>query len=189
MHNEDIYHPWSDTRPGSRNPKNEVTISDDIMIKDMVWAGNGPVPNLEDNAFWDKKISDLDENIKQVKAGCVHPQFTPDELRTLEALEQQPEHLFFFAVLRRRRRTRTNKNVVFNIMFSLAALGRPGQWILHHEDLYHPCIDTRPNTRDPSNVVTIRGEPFDGVMVGIKKRLDLPAARELLWGRRATTRP
>lgn len=53
----------------------------------------------------------------------------------------------------------------------LALLGRPGQWILHHEELYDPDIDTRPKTRKRDEEISIRGFRYKGN----------PVPNELRW--------
>ncbi|EPE02235.1 hypothetical protein F503_01673 [Ophiostoma piceae UAMH 11346] len=168
LHREDLYRPALDTRPQSRKPDEEVPVRGltyygaPIDDRDLIWAGKGPAPDLQDVAFWENKLKDLDNKIEQVKARLVRPRFTPEELQTLESLEQQPRHFFHIELNSKRKRMVGEKNGVFNVLFSLARLGRPGQWILHQEELYHPIIDTRPQTRAAEKSIVIRDSTYKG---------------------------
>ncbi len=158
LHNEELYHPTMDTRPQSRKPNEETPVPRlRYPEKGLVWAGKGPTPDLSDIAFWEAKRMDLDDKIRRVKARLVQPRFTPAELDTLESLEQQSGHFFRTELFRRQDRLRNAKKHVFNVLFSFAKLGRPGQWVLHGEELYHHTIDTRPATRAAENSIAIRG--------------------------------
>lgn len=185
LHHEDLYRPTLDTRPQSRNPDEEVPVRGltyygaAINDEGLIWAGKGPAPDFQDVKFWEDKLKGLDDKIEQVKARLVHPLFTPEELQTLESLEQQPGHFFHTQVLQKRRRIGKNKVFVFNTLLSLAKLGRPGQWILHREELYHPAIDTRPQTRATENRIVIRDSTLTGATLFENEAVvDL----ELVWG-------
>ncbi|KIH90685.1 hypothetical protein SPBR_00396 [Sporothrix brasiliensis 5110] len=163
LHHEDIYSATLDTRPHSRNPDEEVPVRGlTYPEKGIVWAGKGTAPNFKDIRFWEGKRKDLDEKIEQVKAKLVQPRFTPEELQSLESLEEQAGHFFHTELDDKRKRMVGDKTAVFNILFDLAGLGRPGQWILHNEELYHPAIDTRPQTRAAEKSIVIRDATYKG---------------------------
>ncbi|ERS97235.1 hypothetical protein HMPREF1624_06566 [Sporothrix schenckii ATCC 58251] len=162
LHHEDLYRPDIDTRPHSRDPNRGIPLSVPGLKQGTIWAGKGPAPDFNDVAFWEAKRSDLGEKIKEVEAGLVQPRFTAEELKTIESLEQQYGHVFRVVLERKRCAIRNEKVGVFNLLFLLAILGRPGQWILHNEDLYHPAIDTRPDTRAHQTSIVIRDATYDG---------------------------
>ncbi|ERS97619.1 hypothetical protein HMPREF1624_05790 [Sporothrix schenckii ATCC 58251] len=168
LHNEDIYVTDLDTRPQTRNPDEEVRIRGltyygaPINRRDLVWAGKRPAPDFLDVTFWDDYNKSLDEKLKQAKARIVQPRFTPEELQVIESLEAQPRHYFRTQMNTRRRRMADNKTTIFVALFGLAKLGRPGQWILHSEEFYHPVIDTRPQTRAAEKCIVVRDEHFVG---------------------------
>ncbi|OAA59196.1 hypothetical protein SPI_06398 [Niveomyces insectorum RCEF 264] len=182
LHHEEIYEAALDTRPQSRNPDEEVPVHGltycKVPLRDwgLIWAGKGPAPDFQDVAFWEDKVKGLDDKIELVKARLVRPRFTPEELQTLESLEQQPRHFFHIELNSKRKRMGGVKNGVFNVLFSLARLGRPGQWILHNEELYHPTIDTRPQTRAAEKSIVVRDSHYkgdtrvtgDGILVDFK---------------------
>ncbi|KIH90594.1 hypothetical protein SPBR_00443 [Sporothrix brasiliensis 5110] len=162
LHHEDLYRPGIDTRPHSRDPDREIPLSLPGLKQGTIWDGKGPAPDFNDVAFWEAKRSELGEKIKEVEAGRVQPRFMPEELKTIESLEQQAGHVFHAVLETKRCAIRNSKFGVFNTLFLLAKLGRPGQWILHNEDLYHPAIDTRPDTRAHQTSIVIRDATYDG---------------------------
>ncbi|CAK7235805.1 hypothetical protein SBRCBS47491_009419 [Sporothrix bragantina] len=172
LHQDDLYDPDIDTRPQSRShdtskeiPVRSLTVFG-IPLPDhgLIWAGHPShqTPSLQDIAFWKSKLVDLNNKIQQVQALNVHPHFSKDELQTLEALEQQPGHFFGIERVRRQKGLISDKIAVFNILFQLAKFGRPGQWILHNEMLYHPLIDTRPQSRRTEYVTVLHDAVFNG---------------------------
>ncbi|KAK3366389.1 hypothetical protein B0H63DRAFT_89486 [Podospora didyma] len=164
IHNEDLYKPSIDTRPHSRKPDEEIAIRgltyNGFPINDrrIIWAGKGPPPNFQDVAYWEGKAEELEAKQKQIEDGLlVDHQFTPKELATLESMERQKGHFFRNSRVLNRDELQIRKNLVRNLLTTIAELGRPGQWILHHEELYHPNIDTRPQSRKSYKGVPIRG--------------------------------
>jgi hypothetical protein len=176
LHTEDLYEPGIDTRGQSRKPNEEIPIRGltykGVPLEDsrLVWAGKGPQPDFED-AYWEDKVKELEAKVKQIKDGLVHPQFTLEELLALKSMERQEGHFFRTCVMRKKQDLQNKKNSVVSLLEHIAALGRPGQWILHHEDLYHPYIDTRPQSRKSNEGIPIRGFTHNGV----------PISHELLW--------
>jgi hypothetical protein len=177
LHNEDLYDDYIDTRLESRKPDEVFPIRGlnykGVPIEDhgLVWAGKGQRPDFEDPVYWESKDKELGAKIQQVEDGHVRPEFTPEELRTLESMERQKGHRFRTNMIDRKNRLQQRKDRVLVALRELALLGRPGQWILHHEELYDPEIDTRPQTRKPDEEIHIRGFIYKG------KQLD----NELLW--------
>ncbi|CAK7273165.1 hypothetical protein SEPCBS119000_005506 [Sporothrix epigloea] len=168
LHNEDLYQSTIDTRPHTRNPEKEIALDYPGTFEVTFWAGEGPVPDFDDITFWEAKAKYLKEKIEDVEARRVQPQFTAEDLKILESLEQTPGHFFYGEVERQRRQLRYDKHALISVLFDLAARGRPGQWILHNCDFYHPSIDTRPATRvaddDTHTSIVIRDTTFDGSM-------------------------
>ncbi|OAA68276.1 hypothetical protein SPI_00471 [Niveomyces insectorum RCEF 264] len=163
LHHEDLYNPRLDTRPQSRKPDKDIPLHDVMHLsKTFFWAGDGPVPDFKDIAFWRGKRKDLDNKIELVKAGRVQPRFKHEELQTLESLERQDDHFYSVVLNEKRQKTVGYKIRLFNVLFSLAKLGRAGQWILHNEELYHPAIDTRPQTRETEKKIIIRDSTYRG---------------------------
>ncbi|KAB5526457.1 hypothetical protein GE09DRAFT_1194586 [Coniochaeta sp. 2T2.1] len=168
LHKEDLYKDRLDTRPGSRKP-NEIFPLRGLKYKGVpiddcgiVWAGKGQRPDFEDPAYWVGKVKELEAKIQQVKDGHVRPEFTPAELRTLESMERQEGHCFHRKMMDRKNYLQQRKDRVFIALRELALLGRPGQWVLHHEELYDPEIDTRPQTRKPDEEIRIGGLRYKG---------------------------
>ncbi|CAK7271765.1 hypothetical protein SEPCBS119000_004774 [Sporothrix epigloea] len=95
LHHEDLYCRTIDTRPHTRNPDKDIPLNFSGLIRGTFWAGKGPVPDFNDIAFWETKAKHLEEKIKDVEAGRVQPQFTAEDLKTLESLEQKPGHFFY----------------------------------------------------------------------------------------------
>ncbi|CAK7229991.1 hypothetical protein SCUCBS95973_007422 [Sporothrix curviconia] len=196
LHQDRLYDPKIDTRPQLRGcmgvteiPLRSVTVCG-IPLPDhtgLIWAGPWAeqIPNFQDIAFWQEKRDELSAKIEEVQAHRVHPRFTEDELQTLEALEQQPGHFFRVERVRRQKQLASDKVAVFNILFQLAKRGRPGQWILHCEDLYHPAIDTRSNSRQrpPEKNVVLRDEVFSGQtgQTGQTRTVESREPLELAW--------
>ncbi|OAA59234.1 hypothetical protein SPI_06436 [Niveomyces insectorum RCEF 264] len=168
LHHEDLYEHHLDTRPSSRKPDDDVPVrgltyhGEPVDDWRVIWAGKSPAPDLLDVAFWEHKHKELDEKVKQVEAGLVQHHFTSEELQTLETLEAQKDHIFRNAMNDAKVRAQDCRHAIFNQLFALAQLGRPGQWILHHEDLYHPAIDTRPQTRKAETGIVIRDSIYTG---------------------------
>ncbi|OAA65583.1 hypothetical protein SPI_02370 [Niveomyces insectorum RCEF 264] len=188
LHQYDIYKPGLDTQPDARDPDKEVpirglTTTDGFPVDDcgLIWAGKGPVPDFQDASFWEGKCKELDAKIKEVKAKRVHHCFTPERLRVLESLEQQEDHYFNTVVVEKRQKAEGCHNLVFHSLFELAGLGRPGQWILHNEDLYHPAIDTRPQTRRAEKSIVIHDSVFHGNEKFWYKDGEIPVRFELFW--------
>ncbi|CAK7271761.1 hypothetical protein SEPCBS119000_004772 [Sporothrix epigloea] len=187
LHHEDLYCCTIDTRPHTRNPKKEIPLDLPGLYKGTFWAGKGPVPDFNDIAFWETKAKHLEEKIKDVEAGRVQPEFTAEDLKILEPLEQKPGHFFYEDLESKRRDLRREKYGVFSVLFELAARGRPGQWILHNCDFYHPSIDTRPATRTANNndsgdaptSIVIRDDALDGSWQLVHGMV--PVAYELIW--------
>lgn len=185
LYHEDLYHPFTDPRPHSRNPNKETLIVGlSSLTPGTIWAGTGPVPDFTDIAFWEAKNKDLGDKIQQIEAGRVQPRFTPDELATLASLERQPGHVYHDKLKRELAALHQNKKGVFKALFALAKLGRPGQWVLHNEELYHPVIDTRPGTRATATNVVIRDSTFDGHDLFLGNGGDILADFELTWAAR-----
>ncbi|KAM7214436.1 hypothetical protein V8F06_010193 [Rhypophila decipiens] len=165
LHHEDLYQPTLDTRPQTRKPSEGIAIRDmnykGVSLrnhhKDLVWDGKDQPPNFDDPEYWESKAKELESKIQQIKSRLIHPQFTPEELRTLESLERQEGHWFHTCVTNNKCQLQNKKGRVFIALRELALLGRPGHWILHHEELYDPDIDTRPQTRKPDEEIYIRG--------------------------------
>ncbi|OAA59740.1 hypothetical protein SPI_05938 [Niveomyces insectorum RCEF 264] len=169
LHHEDIYYPILDTRPDSRDHSKEIRICDVTYEGkpvtagniELVWVGSAPAPDFTSVAFWTDKLKDLETKLKQtedaLEEGRAHHGFTPDELQVLELMESRAGHFFHKAAQDRARELEQTKDEVYRILILLAGKGRPGQWILHNEDLYHPSIDTRPQTRKPGSGLVIRG--------------------------------
>ncbi|KIH86481.1 hypothetical protein SPBR_08259 [Sporothrix brasiliensis 5110] len=187
LHNFDIYISSLDTRPHSRHPDKVVPVRgltyNGIPINDqgLIWAGEGPVPGFQDVAFWEGKHKELEEKMDDVDNRRVQPRFTPEELRVLESLEQQEGHSFRAIKIERTLRAEQSHNAVFNCLFEFGGHGRPGQWILHNEDLYHPVIDTRPQTRKPGKSIVIHDSVFDGNVRFWYKDGEIPVHYELFW--------
>ncbi|OAA65530.1 hypothetical protein SPI_02317 [Niveomyces insectorum RCEF 264] len=190
LHHEDIYKARLDTRPHTRNPESEVPIDNfsyaGMFVRgwDMIWAGKGPVPNLRDAAFWEAKHKALEEQIERARTWQVQPRFTPEELQMLELLEQQEDHLFHGTLRYKKCRLENDKTRVLHRLLRLAELGRPGQWILHHEDLYHPSINTRPQTRNAGDGISIRDFMFQGKVVREAAFHGIQIPFELVWAGR-----
>ncbi|OAA63694.1 hypothetical protein SPI_03857 [Niveomyces insectorum RCEF 264] len=148
LHHEDLYHPSYDTCPTSRNPDSEMPVRlafDDSSLDDkgLVWAGPGTTPDFTDPGYWREKVRDLEDKLQRVKEGLVTPAFTAQELEVLESLEHREGHVFKLDRDNQIQNVQRAKNGTFARLFQLAAAGRPGQWVLHQEDLYHPMINTR----------------------------------------------
>ncbi|KAK4212538.1 hypothetical protein QBC37DRAFT_374946 [Rhypophila decipiens] len=160
LHHEDLYWPAIDTRPRNRKPSEGIAIRDinykGVSLRkhhrDLVWDGKDQPPNFEDPEYWESK-------------------FTPEELRTLESLERQEGHSFHMRLTIYKRRLQDKKDRVFVALRQLALLGRPGHWILHHEEFYDPDIDTRPQTRKPDEEIYIRG----------LRHMGNPIPNKLIW--------
>ncbi|OAA57005.1 hypothetical protein SPI_07386 [Niveomyces insectorum RCEF 264] len=165
LHHEDLYHPQLDTRPHSRNHDKEVRLytlyppdrsgllsRPPLLRRDygLVWDGREPAPDFQDPTFWERKRKELKEKMEDVKAGRVQPGFTPEEEQRLESLERKRSE--------EQRQTKLAGAIsdVYGRLRELMELGRAGQWILHHEDLYHPELDTRPHSRSLDEEVPIR---------------------------------
>ncbi|KAB5572228.1 hypothetical protein GE09DRAFT_662275 [Coniochaeta sp. 2T2.1] len=168
LHKEDLYKDRLDTRPGSRNPDEVFPIRGlkykAVPINDhgIIWAGKGQRLDFENPAYWVSKVKELDAKIQQVEDGHVRPEFTPAELRTLELMERQEGHCFHRNMMDRKNYLQQRKDRVFTALRELALLGRPGQWVLHHEELYDPDIDTRPQLRKPDEEIRIGGLRYKG---------------------------
>ncbi|CAK7207599.1 hypothetical protein SEUCBS139899_010409, partial [Sporothrix eucalyptigena] len=139
-----------------------------------------PTVSFTDIRFWQQVLKELDDKIDQVRARDVQPDFTSDDERRLEELETQPGHFFRTELIRRQKRMVTDKMTIVNVLFQLAQGGRMGQWVLHNQDLYHPDIDTKPQTRARTPII-IRDDVFTGDMavMGIS---EVYAAFQLYWG-------
>lgn len=98
---------------------------------------------------------------------------------TLESFEHQPNHFFHTALVTKRSHMSGHENADFDILFELAGHGRPGPWILHHEEMYHLAIDTRPQTRNASEAVIIRDKTFKERQRSVKA---IPITHEPTWG-------
>ncbi|OAA66866.1 hypothetical protein SPI_01442 [Niveomyces insectorum RCEF 264] len=163
LHNEDLYHAELDTRPKSRKPGKPIAISCLSQgLKSvgftLFWDGTGPPPDFDDLDYWTAKDKELWAKADQAEAGNVHPDFTPQEVQALEALERDESHYFARcekipigvvapvlsptakAAIERMKSARL---LVWDQLHALWQLGLPGRWILHGEDIYLPELDTR----------------------------------------------
>ncbi|KAM7210024.1 hypothetical protein V8F06_014591 [Rhypophila decipiens] len=95
VHNEDLYETEIDTRPHSRNRDEEIPICGldykGFLIKDrgIIWAGKKPSPDFQNALSWESKADELETKIKEIEAGLLDHQFTPEELARIEAMERQ----------------------------------------------------------------------------------------------------
>ncbi|OAA66446.1 hypothetical protein SPI_01022 [Niveomyces insectorum RCEF 264] len=174
LHHEELYHPVIDTRPQTRMAETSVVIRDSTFKGDtrvlgdgilydyeLTWAGNGRQPDFNDFLYWRNKASDLLNKTHQVEDGLVQPNFTPEELRALEAMERNQDHYFGQCARREKpsvvdtpesraasAELRSAKVMVQALLMSLWTDGYPGQWVLYHQNLYIPEIDMRSRDRD-----------------------------------------
>ncbi|CAK7208865.1 hypothetical protein SCUCBS95973_000256 [Sporothrix curviconia] len=149
-----------------------------------MWNGKGPVPDFTDIEFWEQTWQDLNNKTSLVEAGGVEPQFTPEELETLEHLEDNEErkkiyHQIYSDGMKHMPERRER---VLYVLMNLALHGRPGQWILHQQGIFHPCIDTRAHTRDPASVIPFTGPLFDDDYEMTLLHHDKPFPSVLMWG-------
>ncbi|CAK7214919.1 hypothetical protein SCUCBS95973_002300 [Sporothrix curviconia] len=167
LHHEELYHPSIDTRPNVRATKQSVVIQHlpfyaGRWVKDnhknigfeLSWSGTGPPPDFEDDFFWKAKVRDILKKLEQVKEGSVEPQFSPDEVQALEAMEADEDHAFarFRAeppvadpTPEEEAAFSKIQHVIFFIKAAMDELwnsGLAGKWVLHYEDLFLPQYDT-----------------------------------------------
>ncbi|CAK7211128.1 hypothetical protein SEUCBS140593_001062 [Sporothrix eucalyptigena] len=178
LHTLDFYRPDCDTRPQSRDPAREVPIRDaarpgqPVLDSGLIWAGSLPAPAIDDVAFWNERAVDVKDKLAQANEKRICPAFTPAELAALRAVEhdEHGESVLHFIFLGRSRKMQATKNVVLANLIELAERHRPGQWILHIEDFYHPDIDTRPQTRLGNRGIAISGTTSPKLTAGVELR-------------------